>query len=356
MSTASLPTKTRVWVVAKTPGPDIDINQTFQLREVSLFNEQVTDWDHAKHHILLKTKWFSNDPAQRTWIAPYSEERHYTKPAGPGDIMPARTMGEVIYSTHEGYKVGDRVAGFWGWREYYLVHPDQETLRLEKVPPEIDAVDSLALGMMALTAYAGLINVGKAKPKDTVVISGAAGATGSIAVQLAKNVIGCKRVIGVADSEDKCKILREICNVDIALNSRSPSFEKDFEEATPEYIDLYFDNVGTQLDMAVRRIAKRGRVVTCGAIGFADKPDQVALTSGAYSQIIFQEAKIEGFVVYSYREHYSQMTTDMRKWATENRLNPLKTLWPAKFEEIPQGMMKLLQGEDVGKLVTCLKE
>jgi len=204
--------------------------------------------------------------------------------------MSATAIGEVIESFHPEYIKGDLVRGAFGWTEYVLVDKDSpHDWQLVKIPPKTNPADFLAMGDTALAAYFGLLSVGAATSADkTIVVSAAAAATGSVVTQIAKNILGVKRVIGIAGSEEQCGIVKEKCCADIALNYKSPNFRSEFEEATPEYVDIYFDNTGGEaLELSLRRIARNGRVVACGAIFRYDSGgEEMIVSSKAWMNIV----------------------------------------------------------------------
>jgi NADPH-dependent curcumin reductase CurA len=238
--------------------------------------------------------------------------------------------------------------------------------------------------LQAWTAYIGLLKIGNPKPTDKcVVVSGAAGATGSSVTQIAKNVLGIERVVGIAGTAKKCKMLTSQCGCDVALNYKSPNFEQELKEATPGFIDIYFDNTGGRiLDLCVKRMKEYGRVVSCGAISAYDKDASTAmsLTAESYFLVVClplpennffgnfdakrldaqvtQKLIIQGFVVIEprFEKDLEECEVKLTEWASEGKLKPLKTVWKAGFDEVPGGMIKLLRGENTGKLVTELKD
>ncbi|KAF3935040.1 hypothetical protein ABW20_dc0105754 [Dactylellina cionopaga] len=269
--------------------------------------------------------------------------------------MDAICVGEVIESKDPNYEKGDMVQADLGWTQYSII-PASKVLFKVEIPP----TDWLSLGHTALTAYFGLLKVGSATPKDdTIVISGAAGATGIVAVQIAKHVLGVKNVIGIAGSDEKCDVLKQY-GCDIALNYKAESFKKDFVAATPNWIDVYFDNVGGEiLDMALRRMKDFGRVVACGAISTYDGignhgKESNKLSAQAWTQIILSKIRVEGFIIFQFESEWLKGVQDLQLWAADGKIRPLKQVWEAAIEEVPQGMLKLQNGENMGKLITQL--
>ncbi|PWW75232.1 NAD(P)-binding protein [Tuber magnatum] len=352
-------TVSRQWILHQYPQRSHSISGAFKLIERPLHPSTPSTPQGTcipANKILLRTLWFSNDPAQRTRINNASPDRLCTDLMREGDVMSATAIGEVIESSHPEYRKGDLVRGAFGWSEYVLVDTDSSRdWQLVKIPPKTNPADFMAMGGTALTAYFGLLSVGAATSADkTIVVSAAAAAIGSIVTQIAKNVVGIKRVVGIAGSEAQCEVIKERCGADIALNYKSPNFRREFEEATPEYVDIYFDVTGGEaLELSLRRIARNGRVVACGAIFRYDSGgEEMAVSAKAWTNIIFMKARVEGFTVSEFKDRFPEAREQVFRWVRQGKIHPLKTVWRAKFEELPQGMVKLLKGEHVGKLVT----
>lgn len=216
----------------------------------------------APNQLLLETLYLSLDPAMRGWI---EDKRSYLPPVKIGAVMRAYGLARVLASTSSRAQPGDLVAGTFGMAEHVVV---PEAL-VEEVNPGIPGgkvTDALGvLGMTGLTAYFGMTKIGEPKAGETVVVTAAAGATGSVAAQIAK--ISGARVVGIAGSEEKVKWLVEEVGVDVGLNYNDPEFRKKFEEATPRFVDVFWDNVGgEQLEMGLARANKFARFVMCGGI------------------------------------------------------------------------------------------
>ncbi len=190
--------------------------------------------------ILVKTVYISNDPAQRSWIAPGKAK--YTAPVYEGDVMKAQGIAKVVESKSSKYSVGDYIVGMIGWSQY-SIFADTDSLR--KVSDELPLTAYLGIaGMTGLTAYFGLTRVGGAKKGTVILVSAAAGATGSVVVQLAKHVIGAKKVIGIAGGSAKADYVKSL-GADYAIDYKSSTFAKDLKKALGEdKIDLFFDNIG----------------------------------------------------------------------------------------------------------------
>ena len=346
--------KTRQWLLAKKPTdlPQLEgADQTFKLTETDL--PEVKD-----DQLLVKTLYLSNDPAQRGWISPaIKPERLYTVPVKEGTPMHARGLAEVIESKSSSYSKGDTVIASVGWSEYRVVDAKQAQ-PAKDLPGGLGKTHYLgALGLTGLTAYYGLKEVVRTTADDVVVVSGAAGATGSMCVQIAKKLIGCKKVIGMAGSDDKCKWVESI-GADVCLNYKSKSFQEDLAKATPDFATVYFDNVGGEiLDLMLTRMAKYGRVAACGAISnYNNAPDR---TTGLknWFEVISMRLEIRGFIVLDYAAQIPKALEELRKAVADGKLNieEGEHIERVGFEDVPKTWLKLFEGGNTGKLITALQ-
>ncbi|CAI2177183.1 1879_t:CDS:2 [Funneliformis geosporum] len=285
--------------------------------------------------------------AMRGWM---NNTRSYMKPLEINEIMRSNAIGEVVLSKHPKFKVGDIVHGFLGWQKYALTHG--KDIKKITPPPGAFLHDFLGIfGSTGLTAYFGLLD-SKPKPGDTVVISGAAGATGSVAGQIAK--IKGARVIGIAGSEEKCDWLVNELGFDIALNYRDPEFVNKLAKATPRYIDVYFDNVGGDiLDQCLKRIAKNGRIVLCGAISQYNEAQPKG--PAYYTALITQRAKMEGFIFMDYIKRYPEAIKDISKWLQEGKIKRREFIIEG-LENAPEGLLKLFDGQNIGKMMVKVSD
>ncbi|KAF8269575.1 alcohol dehydrogenase [Lactarius quietus] len=294
--------------------------------------------------ILVQVNWLSLDPAMRGWIR---DRRSYLPPVQIGEVMRAAGLATVV-EVGEGSKLqpGDVVQCTPGWTEFAVLK--EATARKLEVPQGGQLLDFLGpLGTTGgLTAYFGLLDVGKIKAGETLVVSGAAGAVGSIACQIGK-IYGAK-VIGIAGSDDKCRWLKEELKIDAALNYKSPTFQDEFKSAVG-YLDVFFDNVGGEiLDFALTRLNTGARIALCGAISQynASKPEGIS----AYLNLIAQRAKMEGFIVFDYAQRYPEALTNLSKWISEGRIIR-KFHIVEGLEKAPESLPLLYSGGNTGKLV-----
>lgn len=355
---AELPKSFKQWVVKARPKETLVLDDVFELVDVPF-----APGPHPGH-ILVKIEYLSHDPAQRGWIshsADANPERHYTPPIGPGEPMRAMGVGTVVatWEGGEAYAVGDKVLGVYQWADYVLVNLSVAKTTLGsgpmKLPPGMDPAVAVAATATAWTAYFGLWRIAEATGKErTIVVSTAAGATGSWVCQFAKNILGIERVIGITGSDAKCEFIKKSCGVDIALNYKSPTYEADFLAATPDYIDIYWDNVGGEtLNMALERIAKFGHVVSCGSISQYGKPNGgMGITGRAMVELCRQSVTMRGFIVLDFKEEFPKAFGEILGWIQEGKAEAFRTVVDHSIEQVPQGMLMLIQSENTGKLIS----
>lgn len=293
--------------------------------------------------VLVRILYVSLDPAMRGWM---SEGRSYVPPVALGEVMRAATAGQVVQSKSSKLAVGDYVSGWLGVQEYAACDENA----VFKVDTEMVALPTYigALGMPGVTAYFGLLDVGAPKEGETVVVSGAAGAVGSVVGQIAK-LKGC-RVVGIAGGPDKCKWIVEELGFDAAIDYKSEDVNVALREQCQEGVDVYFDNVGGEiLDAALARLARGARVVVCGAISQYNNLDNVKGPSN-YMSLLVNRARMEGFVVVDYMSRAPEAVREMAGWIAAGKLVVREDIVEG-FERFPDALLKLFAGENVGKLV-----
>ncbi|MDM8349714.1 NADP-dependent oxidoreductase [Pseudomonas sp. sp1636] len=293
--------------------------------------------------ILVKNLYLSLDPAMRGWM---NDAKSYIPPVGLGEVMRALGVGEVIASQHPGFAVGDHVNGALGVQDYFLGEPKG----FYKVDPQRAPLPLYlsALGMTGMTAYFGLLDVGAPKAGETVVISGAAGAVGSVAGQIAK-LKGC-RVIGIAGGTDKCKLLIDELGFDGAIDYKHEDLHAALKRECPKGVDLYFDNVGGDiLDAVLTRINFKARVVICGAISQYNNKEAIKGPTN-YLQLLVNSARMEGMVVMTYAPRFAEAAQEMAGWLASGQLKSREDIVPG-LTTFPDTLLKLFSGENFGKLV-----
>ncbi|GAA5010915.1 NADP-dependent oxidoreductase [Kitasatospora paranensis] len=310
------------------------------------------DWEHAEApaaepgegEFAGRTRFVSLDPAMRGWL---DDRPSYLPPVGLGEVMRAGSVVEVTASNHPRYQVGDLVVGTFGVQEQ-VVSDGRGTVRIDaSVAPPSTYLG--ALGMPGMTAYFGLLEVGALKEGETVVVSGAAGAVGSLVGQIAK-VKGC-RVVGIAGGPEKCALLTDELGFDAAIDYRSEDVRKALRTHCPDGIDVYFDNVGGDiLDAALARLAMHARVVICGAISQYNAESKVTGPSN-YLSLLVRRARMEGFVVFDYAARYKAAAAEMAGWIADGRITVKEHVVRGTVDDFPATLQMLFRGENVGKLV-----
>ncbi|EMD34036.1 hypothetical protein CERSUDRAFT_117546 [Gelatoporia subvermispora B] len=305
--------------------------------------KKLQDLKPSGDEVLVQVQYLSLDPAMRGWLR---DTRSYVPPVQIGEVMRAAGLGTVVEAgQNSGFVPGQTVSGTFGWTEYTLMKAKR--VQKAEVATGGELLDLLGpLGMTGLTAYFGLLDVGKVKAGETLVVSGAAGATGSIVCQIGK-MKGAK-VIGIAGSDEKCRWLESELGVDKALNYKSPTYISDYKKHV-KYFDVFFDNVGgSGLDFALTRMNQNARIVLCGAISDYNSAKPHGLQ--AYMSLISQRAKIEGFIVFDYEKQYPEALRELASWlkagSLKRRFHVIEGL-----ENAPAALPMLFSGGNIGKLV-----
>jgi NADPH-dependent curcumin reductase CurA len=297
----------------------------------------------AEGQVLARVNYLSIDPAMRGWM---NEGKSYIPPVAIDEVMRALGVGEVIASRHPQFAVGDYVNGALGVQDYYLGEPKG----FYKVDPTRAPLPLYlsALGMTGMTAYFALLDVGAPKAGETVVISGAAGAVGSIAGQIAK-LKGC-RVVGIAGGEEKCRYLVDELGFDATIDYKHEDVAAGLKRTCPKGVDVYFDNVGGDiLDAVLTRLNFKARVVICGAISQYNNKEAVKGPSN-YLSLLVNRARMEGFVVMDHAAQFPKALQEMGGWLASGELKSREDIVEG-LENFPDGLLKLFSGENFGKLV-----
>ncbi len=291
---------------------------------------------------VVKVQYISLDPAMRGWM---NEGKSYVRPVAIGELMRAMAIGSVIESKHPRFAVGSYVAGLFGLQEYALSNGEG----LMPIDPKLAPLPVMlsTLGMPGLTAYFGLLDIGKPVAGNTVVVSGAAGAVGSVVGQIAK-IHGC-RAVGIAGGADKCRYLGEL-GFDAAIDYKAADVKAALRESCPKGIDVFFDNVGGDiLDAALTQLAPRARIVICGAISQYNNTTPVKGPSN-YLSLLVNRASMTGMVVFDYTPRFPAAITEMAQWMAAGKLRSREDIVQG-LPQFPQALLKLFTGENHGKLV-----
>ncbi|MEJ2585962.1 MAG: NADP-dependent oxidoreductase, partial [Robiginitalea sp.] len=271
--------------------------------------------------VLIRQHYVSLDPAMRGWM---NEGKSYIEPMALGSVMRAGSVGKVIKSkNHPQLKEGDFVVGNGGVQQYVAT----DGKGFYKVDPRLAPLPTYlgALGMPGMTAYFGVLEVGKIKEGDVVLISGAAGAVGSVAGQIAK-IKGCT-VIGIAGGPDKCRYLTEELGFDAAIDYKNEEVGRRLKETCPKGVDVYFDNVGGEiLDLALTRLRRHARVVICGAIS---QYNNKAAIKGPrnYLSLLVNRATMQGMVVFDWADRYGEAAQALGGWLAEGKLKTREAVY-----------------------------
>ncbi len=329
-------------------------NHQFRLAARPVGLPKRSDWNYVEEpvrdpgpgEVLVKTLYLSLDPAMRGWM---NEGRSYIAPVGIGDVMRAGGAGRVIASQNPAFAVGDHVTGVLGAQEYALFGAEAAK-GLTKVDPRLVPLPVYvgALGVTGLTAYFGLLEVGQLKTGDTVVVSGAAGATGMVAGQIAK-IKGC-RVVGIAGGPEKCDYIVKELGFDAAIDYKKENVIEALRKSCPQGVNVYFDNVGGEiLDAVLANLAHGARVVICGAISQYNSTTGIKGPSN-YLSLLVNGARMEGFVVFQYASRYGEAAREMAGWIKAGKLKSREDIVEG-FQSFPDTLLKLFRGENMGKLM-----
>ena len=299
--------------------------------------------------ILVRTLFLSCDPTQRGWMAMDS----YMPAVAIGEVMRSIGIGVVEKSQHPDFAPGDMVSGMTGWQDYAVFNANGPA-RPSKIPAGVPLPLAMsALGHTGLTAYFGLLDVGKIREGETVVVSGAAGATGSMACQIAK-VKGC-RVIGIAGGPEKCKWLVSELGIDAAIDYKNEDVEKRLGELCKDGINVYFDNVGGAiLDAALGELAMRGRVVICGAIS-AYNAGELPPGPKKYLNLLIKRGRMEGFIIFDYFGRAGEAIKDIAGWAMAGKIKD-RVEMEEGLENAPKALQRLFKGENMGKQLVKISD
>ena len=332
------------------------INHQFRLAARPVGLPKRSDWAYADEpvrdpgegELLVKVLAISLDPAMRGWM---NEGRSYIAPVEIGAVMRALGAGRVIASRNPGFTAGDHVTGSFGVQEYAISNGDGVTrvdTRLAPLPVYLSV-----LGMTGLTAYFGLLDIGQPKEGETVVVSGAAGAVGAVAGQIAK-IKGC-RVVGIAGGAEKCQYTVNELGFDASIDYKKEDVKGALKRHCPRGVDVYFDNVGGEiLDTVLLQLARRARIVICGAISQYNNTTPVKGPSN-YLSLLVNHARMEGFVVFDYVARQGEAAARDGWLAGAGRVKSREHIVRG-LESFPETLLMLYKGENFGKLVLQVAE
>lgn len=294
--------------------------------------------------VLIQQHFVSLDPAMRGWM---NEGKSYIEPMEIGSVMRAGSVGQVIKAkNHPEFEVGDFVVGYAGVQQYIAT----DGKGYYKVDPKLAPLPTYigTLGMPGMTAYFGITEVAKIKEGDVVLVSGAAGAVGSIVGQVAK-IKGC-RVVGIAGGPEKCKYVVDELGFDACIDYKNEDVKERLKQECPKGLDIYFDNVGGEiLDIALGRLRMNARIVICGAISQYNNRNNVKGPSN-YLSLLVNRASMTGMIVFDYVDRYKEGAQILGGWMAQGKLKSREDIYEG-IENFPETFKRLFSGDKMGKLV-----
>ncbi|KAG6066642.1 hypothetical protein E4U32_005589 [Claviceps aff. humidiphila group G2b] len=330
-------------ILAERPTDNIIPGQTFHEKKSPIPSAA----DLKDGEILVEVLYLSLDPAMRGWL---NDSRSYIPPVKIGAVMRGASVARVLATKSKLVSSGDFVSAMSGWTQYAVLNEEQfeptsafPGLNLQ-APQDMLSI----LGLTGATAWWGMTQIGDPKPGDLVVVSGAAGATGSVAGQIAK--IKGATVVGICGSDSKCQWLVNDLGFDAALNYKAADFKETFKAATKNYIDVYFDNVGGEiLDMCLARAKEHSRFVMCGGISQYNTSAPVGPKN--ISKLITMRIKMQGFIVFDHKEKIPAIRKELSQWLAEGKMKKTETIVKGGLAAAQQALVDLYNGRNQGKLL-----
>lgn len=332
----------RRWTLAAHPGAQLSRS------DFAWSEEPVPQDPPAPGQVLVQTELALCAPTIRNWISGNRSSYHPTIDIGAPVIAPG--LGRVVASDDAAFPVGARVLGTVGWQDYQWVVPAHG---YRVVPEEVSSVDALGvLGMNALTAYFGVLDVGQPRPGEVLLVSGAAGSVGSVAAQIGR-IVGA-RVVAICGGADKARWLREECRIADVIDYKAGDLPRQLDALCPDGVDVFFDNVGgTMLRDVVARMRRGGRVALCGQIatydGAAENPSLDMM------RIIYGAIRLQGFLVPDYAARYAEATTQLAQWLAAGELAHREDVRDG-LEALPDTFAALFRGDNAGTLIARISD
>jgi hypothetical protein len=323
----------RQWLYANPPRGKLT-PETFQWREAPIPQPR-------EGEALVRTRMLSLDPANRAWMM----GKTYRDALEPGQVMSGFAVGEVVESKVTGLRAGDVVEGDWGWQDYAALAPQRLTKRT------VDAPFELLIGPLSvtgLTAYFGMLEVGQPKPGDTVLVSAAAGAVGSMVGQIAR-LAGC-RVVGTAGGPDKCDWLLRELGFDAAVDYKAGGVRRAIAAACPDGVDVYFDNTGgSVLEAALSLMNLRGRIVCCGNVSQYDVETPAPGPMAVPGLVVTKRLRMEGFIVMDFYDRRTEAERRLKRWVDDGRIKAIVDVVDG-LDKAPEALIGLFEGRNRGKM------
>lgn len=335
--------RNRQWLLAKRPEGMIG-ESNFDLVEGSI--PALGD-----NQILIKNLYFSFDPTQRNWMV---DRPSYLPPVAIGEVMRSGTVAQIVQSNHGDFAEGDLVQTMGGWQDYAVVTPGEGVTGVTKIPEGVTPEMMLSvIGLTGITAYFGLLELGQPQAGDTVLVSGAAGATGSVASQIAK-IKGC-RVVGIAGGSEKCRWLTEVAGLDAVIDYKQGDLDSQIAAACPNKWNVFFDNVGGEtLEAALNHLDLYSRVVLCGGISGYNAEVPIPGPSNLMN-LVTNRSRMEGFIILDYMPRAMEAIQDLLGWVMSGDLQ-FQVDVQEGFENIPSTLRRLYTGENHGKQLLKLAD
>ncbi|MGE0668183.1 MAG: NADP-dependent oxidoreductase [Sphingomonadales bacterium] len=334
--------KSRQWLLASRPTAEITRNN------FTLVERDIGEPDLDKGQILVKHQILVCAPAMRGWMQ--ADRPSFVPGIDPGDPIISIAGSKVVKSANAAFPEGARIFCFGAWQDYQVIDPAAAQSRV--IEDDLSLADAIGIyNMNAMTAYFGLIKVGEPKAGETLVVSGAAGSTGSVVVQIGK-ILGL-RVIGIAGGAEKCGWVVNDYGADAVIDYKSENVAERLAELCPDRIDIFYDNVGGDiLQAAVDNIAQYGRIVLCGQISGYDA-DRPAPGPRDMMQLVYGSVRMQGFLTYDYASEFDKGRADLRNWIDSGRIKHREDIRPG-FENLPETYAALFHGENRGSLLALL--
>ncbi|ODV64916.1 quinone oxidoreductase [Hyphopichia burtonii NRRL Y-1933] len=350
------------FVLHKAPTKDLNFNLEAEDATFKLVERPIHEL--KKGELLVKTLYLSNDPTQRVWIQKgIKRENLYVEPVREGDQMRSSALGVVVDSKSPKFKKGDIINATLKWFDYCVIPDYLATHKIEDTSIPLTMYLDV-LGVTGLTAYFGLFKVVNLKATDTILVSAASGATGSMVVQMAKKVIGCKKVIGISGGDDKCKFVESL-GADKCLNYKDANFTKNLATVLgKDKFDYFFDGVGGRiLDLGLGCLKNFGTCIACGAISGYNDLEKSKISN--WSHIIVKRLNVKGFIVLDYEKQFQRAITDILQWYKEGKIQINQSTVTVvdlsktkdQFTKVPQSWgMLFTSDKGPGKLLTKVAE
>jgi len=300
----------------------------------------------AEGEALMRTMYLGMDATVRTWL---NRGEGYLPAVEIGEVVRCSGIGPIVATNCDAYTVGDLVMGLPGWSEFGVCRDDLYTTKLDPGSPMLARMS--VFGATGAAAYFGLLDIGQPQPGEAVVVSAAAGATGSLVGQIAK-IKGC-RVVGIAGSDEKCAWVVDELGFDACINHRTDDLSARLKELCPDRVDIYFDNVGGPiLDAVLGGLAQHGRVVLCGAIAVYNEHGRPPGPAN-YLNLIARRGTMRGFITLDYWDRFDECVAQLGAWADEGRLRWREQIVDG-LEHAPDALNMLFTGENMGKVIVAV--